>query len=283
MPNHLLKNEKLNALFKTKALTKHVNLNNNLRLQSKVSSGFNIWLSTFFKDNRNFVVYVLADTEKAKRTIDELEMFLEKPRLLYFPDSSLPAYSKEEIDNANLVLRTQVQKQLSEQQKSIIVTTPKAIAEKLPTNSILNKLSFGLEINQSFPLEQLSKKLFSLHFNRVDFVNQPGDFAIRGGVVDVFSFAETQPFRLIYFDDEIEKIKQFDVQSQLSIKGLNNAQIVSNLSKGDPKRQSLLDLIPKNSLVILDDEKQIFSSIEAFYNSAKVIFSKDEKGLLEFC
>lgn len=277
--------EKLLSFFIEKKLTILCKSNQNkehLLVQSKVASGFNLWLSAYFAKTKNPILFILADKEKASRTVDELEFFGDKEKIIYFPDTGQAAYANEEVDNANLVYRTQAQKKLSFARDFIIVTTTRALYEKLPNNKTFAKLSIKVRVGEQFPIQSLGEKLFNLGFNRVDFVNEPGDFAIRGGILDVFSFAETQPYRLVYFDDEIEKIKQFDISSQLSINDVHEIQIFSNLTKSEEnsERQSLLEILPKESLLVLDDSRRIEQQFVDMFVAAKQIYASLEETVI---
>ena len=164
-----------------------------------------------------------------------------KGEVYFFPSS----IRRRTTDEAMAIQRTETLGALMRADKnSIVVTYPEAIAESVPSPKTLEKSSMTLRVGQEIPHSELSRKLTELGFEHVDFVFQPGQYAIRGSIVDIYSYSHDIPYRLDFFGDEIDSIREFDIEDQLSKTKVEEAEIVGQSSEaGDQPSASIIDYL----------------------------------------
>ena len=166
--------------------------------------------------------------------------------MLFYPGSYRRPYQVEETDNANVLLRAEVLNRINSRKKpAVIVSYPDALFEQVITRKQLNSNTFTVRESDNLSIDFLNETLFEYHFERVDFVVEPGQFSVRGGIVDVFSFAHDQPYRIEFFGDEVESIRTFDIESQLSIDKVKKLNLIPNVENKVmlEMRQSFFDYI----------------------------------------
>jgi len=175
-------------------------------------------------------VYVLSDKEEAAYFLNDLQgLYPENKRILFYPASYRVPYQIEETDNANVVARAEALERISQGSNTWIITYPQALFEKIPTKKKLIENTMKIQNGSSYSIDFLNDLLLEYHFERVDFVYEPGQFSIRGGIVDVFSYANDFPFRIEFFGDEVDSIRTFDPATQLSEKKHDYFFIVPNI------------------------------------------------------
>ena len=175
-------------------------------------------------------VFVLNDKEEAAYFLNDLQgLYPEDPRLVFYPASYKVPYQIEEVDNANVVARTEALKKLSVQENCWIITYPDALFEKVLTKKKLVSNTMKIEVGKTYSLDFINELLLEYHFERVNYVYEPGQFSIRGGIVDVFSYGNDTPFRIEFFGNEVESIRTFDAADQLSINTHKFFSIVPNI------------------------------------------------------
>lgn len=220
------------------------------------------------------VLFILDDKEAAYYATTELEHLAGEKQVLYFPESYTEPYETEKTQNANIVLRTEVLHRLgSDKSPKIIVTTPGALAEKVirkeDFRSISHTIKSGDQLDFNFTEELLNQ--FNFHFT--DFVSEPGEFSVRGGIVDVFSYANEKPYRLTFFGNEIESIKEFDIETQLSTGKVASFELVSNMNfVATGSKVSLMELLPEDSMVVLRNAFLIQKKLKDFFEKAQEKF-----------
>ena len=161
-----------------------------------------------------------------------MEVLLPGESILFYPTSYRRPYEIDEIDNANVLLRSEVLSRINSQMESfIIVTYNDAIFEKVLSKSEIQKNTLKIKIGDNLSVDFVNDILFEYEFSKVDFVTEPGEFSIRGGIIDIFSFSNDKPYRIEFFGDEIESIRTFDIETQLSIGSPTNIQIVPNIEQ----------------------------------------------------
>jgi transcription-repair coupling factor (superfamily II helicase) len=149
-------------------------------------------------------LFILPDKEQAAYVFNDLENLIGKEKVLFFPMSYKKPYEPETIDNANVLFRSEVLNHLTNiHQTSIIVTYPHALFEKVVTKKHLTENTFHLKRKEKVDLDFMFSFLEEYGFDRVDFVVQPGEFSVRGGIIDVFSFINDYPYRIEFFYDEV--------------------------------------------------------------------------------
>jgi transcription-repair coupling factor (superfamily II helicase) len=175
-------------------------------------------------------IYILSDKEEAAYFLNDLQgLYPENKRILFYPASYRVPYQIEETDNANVVARAEALERISQGSNAWIITYPQALFEKIPTKKKLIENTMKIQNGSSYSIDFLNDLLLEYHFERVDFVYEPGQFSIRGGIVDVFSYANDFPFRIEFFGDEVDSIRTFDPATQLSEKKHDYFFIVPNI------------------------------------------------------
>jgi transcription-repair coupling factor (superfamily II helicase) len=175
-------------------------------------------------------LFIVNDKEEAAYFVNDLESIIGQDKVFYFPSSSRLPYQIEKTDNANVLHRAEILATLTKRSRPVcIVTYPEALSEKVSTKKQLQQNTLELKKGNEISIDFINELLFEYKFERVDFVTQPGEFSIRGGIVDIFSFANDYPYRVELFGDEIDSIRTFDPGSQLSIKHFQQVRIVPNI------------------------------------------------------
>ena len=230
---------------------------------------------------------VCADKEDAAYFYNDLEgmygergMDYSKKQVLFYPTSYKRPYEPEKPDNTYILSRTEVLQRVStSERKTLIVSYPEALSEKVFTRNLLSKNTQKVKVGEKIDLDFLTDILFEYGFESVDFVVEPGQFAIRGGLVDVFSYANDYPYRIEFFGNEVESIRSFDIVNQLSIEKLDNIVLLPNMQEKAfiEERESILQYLPSKTTIWLTDMPFFASKIDNEYNRAIENFEKLEE------
>jgi transcription-repair coupling factor (superfamily II helicase) len=237
-----------------------------------------------FRQNGGQHLVVCATKEDAAYFYNDLEaMFGErnldysKKQILFYPTSYKRPYEPERPDNTYILSRTEVLQRVStSERKTVIVTYPEALSEKVFTRRLLAKNTFKVKQGDRVNLDFLTDLLYEYGFENVDFVVEPGQFALRGGLIDVFSFANDNPYRIEFFGDEIDSIRSFDIASQLSIERLNQIVLLPNLQQRAfiEERESILEYMPKSVTVWIEEAQFLPTQIDQEYERAVEAWEK---------
>lgn len=222
-------------------------------------------------------LFILNDKEEAAYFFNDLERIVGEDKVLFFPSSYRRPYQIEETDNANILLRAEVLNALSKKSSTkLVVSYPDALSEKVVTKKTLAKNTLKIKVGDELSLDFMNEALYEYDFEREDFVVAPGQFSIRGGIVDVFSFSNDNPYRIEFFGDEVASIRTFDPVTQLSIKEYQRVSIIPNVQTTliEESRESFLDFLPSNSIVWAKDITLTSNRIDKDFTKAKEAFSK---------
>ena len=199
---------------------------------------------------------VLNDAEEAGYFYHDLTQLLGEERVMFFPSSYKRAIKYGQKDDANEVLRTEVLTRLSQtdgrSRLMHIVTFPDALAEQVVSRSRLRKNTLSLSVGDTIDARDLGERLESLGFGRTDYVYEPGQYAMRGSIIDVFSFASEYPYRLDFFGDDIDSIRTFEVDTQLSREKVDSIFVTPQLS-GNDAASTFIDFLPTGSALAFRD------------------------------
>lgn len=259
------------------SLLKHVQTKENAEVTGLAGASLSIVIANLFNTVHRPLLVLLPDKEESAYILNDLETLVGEQRVLFFPDSYRRPYQIEDTDNANVLLRAEVLNQLSHSTKPLlIVSYPEALFEKVITRKQLEKNTLKIQKGDSLTIDFLNEVLFSYHFNRTDFVTEPGEFSVRGGIVDVFSFSNNEPYRIELFGNEVDSIRTFDVESQLSTAQLSKITIIPNVEnkESDEIRQSFLEYISEQTLFIGKDMGFFDAKIEKLFTKATDIYQK---------
>lgn len=220
-------------------------------------------------------LFILSDKEEAAYLLNDLQnLFPEEKNILFYPASYRSAYHFEETDNANVVSRAEVLEKINNGSNTWIVTYPQALFEKVPTQKKLTKNTLRVEKGKSYSLDFMNEVLHEYHFERVDFVYEPGQFAIRGGILDVFSYSNDIPFRVEFFGDEVDSIRTFDPVDQLSQKTHDFFNIIPNVQSSflNDDFASILAFVGRSATLWLSSNKLVTSILGKEYEKAVKIY-----------
>ena len=259
------------------SLLKHLQTKENAEVTGLAGASLSIVIANLFNTVHRPLLVLLPDKEESAYILNDLETLVGEQQVLFFPDSYRRPYQIEDTDNANVLLRAEVLNQLSHSTKPLlIVSYPEALFEKVITRKQLEKNTLKIQKGDSLTIDFLNEVLFSYHFNRTDFVTEPGEFSVRGGIVDVFSFSNNEPYRIEFFGNEVDSIRTFDVESQLSTAQLSKITIIPNVEnkESDDIRQSFLEYISEQALFIGKDMGFFDTKIEKLFVKATDIYQK---------
>ena len=220
---------------------------------------------------------ILNDKEEAAYFLNDLESLIGDKDVLFYPASYRRPYDTEETDNANVLLRAEVLNRLNSRKKpALLVSYADSLFEQVVTRKTLNDHTLSIQVGDNLGIDFLNETLFEYQFERVDFVVEPGQFSVRGGIVDVYSFSHEQPYRIEFFDDEIESIRLFDIESQLSIDQLKKIQLVPNVENKVlmEKRESFLNYISENTVVWTRNQDLSAKKLDDLYDKALQAFKE---------
>ncbi|WP_406685435.1 transcription-repair coupling factor [Seonamhaeicola sp. MEBiC1930] len=246
-------------------------------LKGLVGSAFSYVISSVFKASEKPFLLIFNDKEEAAHYLNDLEQIINDKDVLFYPGSYRRPYQIEETDNANVLLRAEVLNRINSRKKpAIIVTYPDALFEKVVTRRELERNTLKVSVGDNLSIDFVNEVLFEYQFKRVDFVTEPGEFSVRGGIVDVFSFSHDEPYRIEFFGDEVDSIRTFDVESQLSVNQIKKINVIPNVANKflEESRQSFLKYIAQKTVVCLKNADLCFSRIDDFFNKAETAFKE---------
>jgi transcription-repair coupling factor (superfamily II helicase) len=243
--------------------------------QGLVGSSLSFFARSVFDRLSKPMLMVLPDKEEAAYYLNDLEHLIGEADVLFYPGSYRRPYQLEETDNANVLLRAEVLNRLNSRRKpAMVVTYPEAIFEKVITRKELDKNTLKISVGDNLSIEFINETLFEYEFRRVDFITEPGEFSVRGGIIDVFSFSNDNPYRIEFFGNEVESIRSFDVETQLSIEKQQKITIIPNVENKffQDKRESFLEYISADTILFLKDSTLLVNQIEKLYERAQHTF-----------
>ena len=246
-----------------------------IHLKGLTGSALSFQISESFKACEKPFLLVLNDKEEAAYYLNDLEQLLDTETVLFYPGSYRRPYDIEATDNANVLLRAEVLSRINSRRKpALIVTYPDALFEKVVTRKELEKNTLKITTGDKLSLDFLNETLFEYHFKRVDFVSEPGEFSVRGGILDVFSFSHDEPYRLEFFGDEIESIRSFDVETQLSTERVRKISVMPNVTDKlvHESRVSFLDYIARDTVVVLKNPSLCQGRLDQLFEKATAAF-----------
>ena len=246
-----------------------------ISLKGLEGSGRTILADAVLQEHPGFHIFILPDKEEAAFFFNDLQNLNKNASNYYFfPHSYKVPYQFEEVDNANVVSRSEVMERLNRGNNTIIVTYPQAIFEKVITKKQFAKNIMEIKTGVEYSIDFINELLIEHEFEKVDFVYEPGQFAVRGGIVDIFSFSNDEPYRVEFFGDEVESIRTFNPVNQLSIKTMSRFTVVPNIQQkvAEEKRETLLEFIPNKTIVWVKDYKSTKGSLDEEYKKAIEVY-----------
>lgn len=271
----LLKNEFGKEIFS------QIDTQPHLSVRGSAGSSASVFAAELFLTHKKTVLFLADDKEEALYINSEMEDLLGKESVLYFPATHMEPYQVEKTQNANLVLRTEVLNKInSEKSPKVIVAYVGALSEKVLKKEDFKAISHNIKTGDQLDFDFVDELLNHYHFNQTDFVSEPGEFSVRGGIVDVFSYSNEKPNRITFFGNEVENIKTFDIETQLSVDKVDGFQLVSNMNFSVlGTRVSFLEILPKESFVISKNGIVGLQKLRAFYEKSLVKYEDLNKDI----
>ena len=230
------------------------------------------WFTVSQFDHDGLQVIIMPDKESAEYCAADLYNLIEGDKVFFLPDSGR-SLEKSNYKSSLGVQRTSAIGKILEYKEGvlIVVTYPGAVEEGIPSAAKIRESVLKLSVGDEISHEDMVQSLFENGFERADFVSEPGQFAIRGAIVDIFSYSYNDPFRISFFGDEIETINIFDCNTQLSKEKVVSAEIYPDIVAGESEDSAvrITDVLPEDTLIWLDSsdmykEKEFFSSLNSF-------------------
>lgn len=253
-----------------------------LQLSGLVGSSISFVIRSLFKKTELPFLFILNDKEEAAYYLNDLEQMIGDQDVLFYPASFRRPYHIEETDNANVLLRSEVLNRINSRKKpAIIVSYPEALFEKVVTRKELDKNTLKVAIGDQISIDFINEVLFEYEFKRVDFITEPGEFSVRGGIVDVFSFSNDNPYRIEFFGNEVDSIRTFDVATQLSLEQKKKISIIPNVENQffQENRESFLDYISEKTVVFIQNTEGLLSQLDKQFAKAEEAFEKLSKDI----
>ena len=239
-----------------------------IRLEGLSGSSRALILSLVFNKTQTTHVVVIPEKEDAAYFYNDLVSLLGDDSVFFFPSSYKRSVQYEQTEPANIVLRTEVLNHLATgKRKGIIVTYPESVMEKVVSKKNLKKNTFNIGKGDKISLEFLEEMLHEYNFVRTDFVYEPGQYSIRGSIADVFSYSADLPYRIDFFGEEVETIRSFNTDDQLSVSIHKQVAIIPNIQdiSIEEINDSFTDFLPPSSLVWIEDANYIKEKINNIY------------------
>lgn len=243
------------------------------------ASCVSLFFSSFIKENPSVYVFVLNDCEEAGYFYHDMVQANGDTDILFFPSSYRRAIKYGQKDAANEILRTEVLSRLEKRDNVAVVTYPEALAEKVVSKKLLTDKTISLKVGMNVETDAIAARLVALGFSHVDYVYEPGQFATRGSILDVFSFASEYPYRIDFFGDEIDSIRTFEVDSQLSKEKKTAVSIVPELTGVTGDSVTFLDFLPPQALLCVKDLLWVRERIQSIHEevlSSQAIAAAEE-------
>tara|TARA_R100000935_G_scaffold13736_4_gene27512 strand:+ start:85633 stop:88977 length:3345 start_codon:yes stop_codon:yes gene_type:complete len=255
------------------------NSEKNIQVAGLVGSATSLVVADTFKSSEVPFLFILNDKEEAAYHLNDLENLLGEDTVLFYPGSYRRPYQIDETDNANVLLRSEVLNRINSRRKpALIVTYPEALFEKVVTKKELEKNTLKLSLNDTVSIDFVNEVLFEYKFKRTDFVTEPGEFSVRGGILDVFSFSNDEPYRIEFFGDDVDSIRTFDVETQLSLEQLKKISIIPNVENKmlDENRESFLKYVSSKTVVCLKNEELLSGAIDKLFRKATEAYNQQQ-------
>jgi transcription-repair coupling factor (superfamily II helicase) len=243
-----------------------------------IGSSLAIDFINIIEDSKKNNLFIFSDKEEASYFINDLEK-ISKKEVFFYPASYRRPYQIEETENTNVLQRAEVLNKLNSKKNTIVITYSEALFEKVISKKELRKQTISLKVNQRLEAEEFEKNLINLNFKSTNFVTDPGQFSVRGGIIDIFSYASEHPIRIELIGDEIESLRTFSVNSQLSIKLENKVKIIPNTEAKYIQNNQVcfLEYFTEDSNIWIKNLNYTLTSLDDNFTKTEEIFSNLEK------
>jgi transcription-repair coupling factor (superfamily II helicase) len=274
--------KKYSEQAKVISISKAIQGDNKIHVKGLLGSSLSFVMAALFEKSENSFLLLCNEKEEAAYILNDLEQLVGDKDVLFYPSSYRRPYQIEETENANVLLRSEVLNRINSRKKpAIIVSYPEAIFEKVVTKKELEKNTLKISVGDQVSIDFINEVLFEYEFKRVDFITEPGEFSVRGGILDVFSFSNDNPYRIEFFGNEVDSIRTFDVATQLSIEKKNKIAIIPNLENKilQENRESFLEYINPRTTLFIQNTDLSLTQLDKLFGKAEETFEKLNKDI----
>ncbi len=254
------------------------NTTNRLVVEGLSGSSKAVILASVFDKLQATHLVIIPEKEDAAYFYNDLAALAGEEGIFFFPSTYKRSVQYEQTEPANIVLRTEVLNHLSSgKRKGIIITYPESVMEKVISKKNLKKNTLRIAKGDKLSLEFIEEMLHEYSFERVDFVYEPGQYSIRGSIVDVFSYSSDLPYRIDFFSDEVETIRSFNTEDQLSVKTHDSIQVIPNIQDISVEEisDSFTDFLPQSCIIWTEDAGFMKEKINSIYSQT---LQREESG-----
>jgi transcription-repair coupling factor (superfamily II helicase) len=248
-----------------------------LTLKKSIGALNSFLLASLSSQKQN--VLVISETDEGARFLkSDLDIISPDHPIILFPSSNRKPYDQHQLkDTSLLVQRSEALQAISDHASKMVITSVEAISEKIAPPSALNEVSLILEKGQEVDLDTFKSQLVAQGYRSVKFVDEPGEFAIRGGIIDVFPYSGEYPLRLEFFGDELDTIREFDAGSQRSIAFLNQARIIPDLTNlPQSEKSSFLSYFGEETLLVTSNRALIIGEMQHTFEQAEAAYEEQD-------
>jgi transcription-repair coupling factor (superfamily II helicase) len=263
-------------------ISKAIRGDNKIHIKGLLGSSLSFVIEALFQKNENTFLILCNEKEEAAYLLNDLEQLIGDKDVLFYPSSYRRPYQIEDTDNANVLLRSEVLNRINSRKKpAVIVSYPEALFEKVVTKKELEKNTLKISVSDQVSIDFINEVLFEYEFKRVDFITEPGEFSVRGGILDVFSFSNDNPYRIEFFGNEVDSIRTFDVETQLSIEKKQKIAIIPNFENKflQENRESFLEYINPRTTIFIQNTDLSLTQLDKLFGKAYETFDKLNKDI----
>ncbi|MDX2003071.1 MAG: transcription-repair coupling factor [Chitinophagales bacterium] len=252
-----------------------------LHLKGLVGSSDSFAAAAVFKQTEYNHLFILPDKEDASYFQSSLRSLLTNKDVFFFPDSFKKPGIFDQISNTDILLRAETVNRVSNRytKGELIVSYSEAFFERVVSKQALEKNTIHMKVGEKLDIDFIIELLVTYEFERVDFVYEPGQFSIRGGIVDIFSFGNELPYRVELFGEEVESIRVFEPTTQLSTKKISQVTIVPNIQTHFKREEkvSFFEVLPENTIVWLKNLQFTKERLEKCFENAVTMYQADNR------
>ncbi len=268
-----MKTEELLAVIKSGELVKELSsvletyAEPKIEIKGLVGSYNSMLCSSIAQNSKQPQFVILNSEEEAAYFYNDLEALLGENKVFFYPKSTSFAWLEERQDNQQTLQRAEALNAINKRNDNyVIVSYPEAICEKILSKETLEKNTLSINVNEEYSIDFITEFLVEFDFEHVDFVHKPGQFSVRGSIVDIFSFSNEHPFRLDFFGDTVESIRSFDAADQLSIKNLVKVSIVPSINNTQviEQRNPIFSFLTNKTILWVQDINLASDLIEKY-------------------
>lgn len=252
-------------------LTSTIKQSANKKIHLKGLSGSSpaVVLASLHTQANSPLLITLSDREEAAYFFDDISVLLPNSEVLFFPSSFRRLARHGKISNENIVQRTEALNKIQKNTHLIVVTYPDAVAEKVMNTDVLKSNTLNISVHEKVNIDFINDVLYEYGFERVDFVYEPGQYSVRGSIIDIFSFAHEEPFRIDFFGDEVDSIRSFDIDTQISSKKFDSVAIIPNIQHNlaQDNKTGFFEYLPDNYLLAFSDIDYLKNQLDQLYQT----------------